>query len=114
MEIDIEQSNSDMSRTDPPELKNSFRRLHQFRRGNILSAHMQNVDDRFILRNHFLRMPIQNSITMMSPTLWMYKFDSSGNIVTVQVPAETLTMWDDVSFAIRNLSLCFFSIIVHV
>lgn len=93
--VDIEQNCS--AHTDTPEIKNTFRKLHHFRRGNILGAHIQAADDRFVIRNHFLRMPLENCLGMMAPLLWMNKFDTDGNIISMVVPAETLALWDDVS-----------------
>ena len=96
MKIEQNQHN-DNSHSDPPELKNAFKMIHHFRRGAILGQYMQAVDDRFILRNHFLRMPLESSIAMIAAVLWMFRIDKNGNVSKVSVPAETLTLWDDVS-----------------
>ena len=105
--IDIEQSQSnyDEQQDHPPELIKTFKRLHHFRRGTILGSSMQSTDDRSLLRDLFLRMPTTNCLSMMAPSLWMYKYrlgacnnDDDDDIQPLmEVPAETLSMWDNVS-----------------
>jgi hypothetical protein len=95
--MDIEQSQNQTERSDPPELKNTLRRLHHFRRGNIIGSTMQSIDDRSLLRDLFLRMPLDNCLKMMAPSLKMYKRDTGGSLLSMRVPAETLSLWDDVS-----------------
>ena len=82
---------------DPPQLDNTFRKLHHFRRGTILGTHMQADDDRFVLRNLFLRMPLEYSVSVIVPELWMCRLDENNRTIRTKVPAETLALWDDVS-----------------
>ena len=65
---------------------------------------MQSTDDRSLLRDIFLRMPTTNCLSMMAPSLWMYKYrlgacnnDDDDIQPLMEVPAETLSMWDNVS-----------------
>lgn len=81
----------------PPELAGALRRLFHLRRGPLLSTGpIQSTDDRAEIRSMFLRLPLQDSLCMMAPTVW-----SSGSVADTAsrelVPAETLSLWDNVS-----------------
>lgn len=71
-----------------------FKRLHHFRRGIILGSNTQSSDDRALLRDLFLRMPLHDCLLMMVPELWVYYFDN-GEVFSTHAPAETLAMLDD-------------------
>ena len=90
--VDIEQRDIQESL---PELEVVFKRLHHFRRGTILGSNTQSSDDRSLLRNLFLKMPLHDCLMMMAPKLWMYYFGDNGEIVSTIVPAETPVLLHD-------------------
>ncbi len=92
---DIEQRAFFAGESSFPELEVVFKRLHHFRRGTILGTNIQSSDDRCLLRDLFLRLPLRDCLVMMAPDLWMYYFDGNGDIVSAKAPAETLVMLDD-------------------
>jgi len=81
----------------PPELAGALRRLFHMRRGPLLSiGPIQSSDDRAEIRSMFLRLPLEDCLNMMAPSVW-----SSGSVYGTpsmeSVPAETLSLWDHVS-----------------
>jgi hypothetical protein len=85
----------------PPELAAALRKLFHLRRGPLLSVGPnQSTDDRAEIRSLFLRLPLEDCLNMMAPSVWSSGsvFNSSGREA---VPAETLSLWDHV----RSLSV---------
>jgi hypothetical protein len=90
----------------PPELSEALRRLYHLRRGPLLSpGPVQSADDRAEMRSHFVRLPLEDCLAMMAPSLW-----TSGSLddalanhgpLLENVPPETLALWDNV-----GLKLC--------
>jgi hypothetical protein len=86
----------------PPELSDALRRLYHLRRGPFLSpGPLQSMDDRAAMRSLFVRLRLEDCLSMMAPALW-----SSGpldealarNGPTLEdVPPETLALWENVS-----------------
>jgi hypothetical protein len=59
---------------------------------------MQSFDDRAHLRALFLRLPLEDCLCMMAPSVWSsgaLESDSAKTNVT-SVPPDTLALWDDV------------------
>lgn len=97
MPNDSEESQNDAKSGDPPELRIALKLLHHFRRGTILGSSMQSIDDRSLSRDIFLRMSLNDSLAIMAPMVWMRRRDADGTVSSMEVPAETLILWDDVS-----------------
>jgi hypothetical protein len=85
----------------PPELSDALRRLYHLRRGALLSpGPMQSNDDRAHIRSLFLRLPLEDCLCMMAPSLW------SSGIVGVEllsspdqleeIHPESLALWETV------------------
>lgn len=81
----------------PPELADALQRLYHFRRGPLLSpGPMQSDDDRAAIRSLFMRLPLDDCLSMMALSLW-----SSGPLVAgekpaiLSVPPDTLSLWDN-------------------
>ena len=105
--VDIEQEGF-LSAESIPELEIIFKRLHHFRRGTILGSNSQSSDDRALLRDLFLRMPLHDCLLMMVPDLELYYFDNNSEVVSTHAPAETLvTLDDNVSFVIHLMCLLY-------
>ena len=85
----------------PPELSEALRRLYHLRRGPLLSpGPVQSADDRAEMRSHFVRLPLEDCLAMMAPSLW-----TSGPLdvalvnhgpLLENVPPETLALWENV------------------
>lgn len=85
----------------PPELSEALRRLYHLRRGPLLSpGPVQSADDRAEMRSHFVRLPLEDCLAMMAPSLW-----TSGSLddalanhgpLLENVPPETLALWENV------------------
>ena len=97
----IKAAGSSMDFAFPPELSDAVRRLYHLRRGPLLSpGPLQSMDDRAELRSLFVRLPLEDVLSMMAPTLW-----SSGSLedalvngpLLEVVPPETLSLWENVS-----------------
>jgi len=102
IEQDTDQSQSLTNQYDTAELSSLFKNLHHFRRGNIVGASLQSTDDQSLLRDLFIRLPLVSCLCIMAPLLWMCSFDRDGSIQLHPVPAETLTLWDNVVIAADN------------
>ena len=98
----IKAAGSSMDFAFPPELSDALRRLYHLRRGPLLSpGPLQSMDDRAELRSLFVRLPLEDCLSMMAPALW-----SSGPLVDAlarneqplleDVPPETLSLWENV------------------
>jgi len=83
----------------PLELSDALHLLHHLRRGTLLGPPLQSVDDRASLRGLFLRLPLEDCLSMMAPKLWSTRVDTNTCRMMgplVPVPPETLALWDDV------------------
>ena len=98
----------------PPPLHGTLNRLYHLRRGPLISpGPMRSIDDRAESRGLFLRLPLEDCLQMMEPSVW-----STGSIggitsswdVMQEFPAETLALWDNVS---RFFCSSFFELCVH-
>jgi hypothetical protein len=92
----VKATGSSMDFAFPPELSDALRRLYHLRRGPLLSpGPVQSADDRAEMRSLFLRLPLQDCLLMMAPSLW-----SSGlpEETLQNVPPDTLALWTNVSF----------------
>lgn len=79
----------------PPELADALRRLYHFRRGPILSpGPMQSMDDRAAIRSLFIRVPLEDCLSMMALSLWSCVVTSGYSSMT-DVPPDTLALWDN-------------------
>ena len=81
----------------PPELAGALRRLFHLRRGPLISVGpLISNDDRAEIRSLYLRLPLEDCLNMMAPSVWSSGsvFDKPGREA---VPAETLSLWDHVS-----------------
>lgn len=94
-------SSSSLDFAFPPKLKDALTLLYHLRRGPLISpGPMRSIDDRAQIRGLFLRFPLEDCISMMTPSLW-----STGSLEDVdkataemqEFPAETLALWDHVS-----------------
>lgn len=95
-DIDIEQRASiALGESSLPELDMILKRLHYFRRGTILGSNTQSSDDRSLLRDLFLRLPLHDCLALMVPELWKYYFGDNEEVTSTNVPAETLVLLDD-------------------
>lgn len=85
----------------PPELMETLTRLYHLRRGPLISpGPMRSMDDRAEMRVLFLRLPLEDCLMMMKPSLWstgVLAGISSAWDVMLDFPAETLALWDSVS-----------------
>ena len=84
----------------PPELGVSLQKLHHFRRGAILGAGLQSVDDRSLARDILLRSPLYDFAQMLAPIVWRCTTDANGRIEFRSAPAETLALWDESVLAV--------------
>jgi hypothetical protein len=85
----------------PPELADALHRLFHLRRGSLLSPEpLQSADDRAEKRSLFLRLPLDDCLCMMAPSLWsagMSELNGEATFSLEQIPSDTLTLWDNVS-----------------
>ena len=84
----------------PPELCQSFKKMHHFRRGPILREGRQSADDRAISRDILLRSSLLNSSQMIAPSVWRCCANWDGKINFGLAPAETLVLWDESVLAV--------------
>ena len=94
-------SESSLELAFPPQLKETLNRLYHLRRGPLISpGPMRSMDDRAEIRGLFLRFPLEDCLKMMRPTVLstgsMNGISSAWDNM-VSFPAETLSLWDDVS-----------------
>lgn len=88
----------------PPELVDALHMLHQLRRGLLLDPSLLSAEDRAILRDLFLRLPMEDCLCMMAPSLLSIRVDfiaptPPGIEAFEHVPPETLVLWDNVIIA---------------
>jgi hypothetical protein len=93
----IKAAGSSLDFAFPPELADALQRLYHFRRGPLLSpGPMQSDDDRAAIRALFMRLPLDDCLSMMALSLW-----SSGPLgantapTMMTVPPDTLSLWDN-------------------
>ena len=81
----------------PPELADALHRLFHLRRGSMVSpGPMSSFDDRAEIRSLFLRLPIEDCLCMMAPSLWSSRLDNQVGFAQLEaVPSDTLALWDD-------------------
>jgi Sec23/Sec24 trunk domain/Sec23/Sec24 zinc finger len=78
----------------PPELADALHRLFHLRRGSMVSpGPMGSFDDRAEIRSLFLRLPLEDCLCMMAPSLWSSKVDGTTGLEAV--PSDTLALWDN-------------------
>lgn len=94
----------------PPQLAQGLRLLYNLKRGPMLgTGPLLSTDDRAVARSLFMRLPLDDCLLMMAPTVWSCRADSDTlrNPVLEPVPPVTLSCWDNVS------SLCFGCLCTH-
>jgi len=93
----VVQSGNSLDFAFPPELADSLHRLYHLRRSPMLSpGPLRGVDDRAQLRNLFLRLPLDDCLCMMAPSLWSIQVGTPGTTPTLEpIPSDTLTLWDN-------------------
>jgi len=84
----------------PPELEDALHRLYHLRRGSMLSpGPVGSMEERAQLRNLFLRLPLDDCLCMMAPSLWSYDISSGGGTPSTmslqEIPSDTMTLWDN-------------------
>ena len=81
----------------PPELADALHRLFHLRRGSMVSpGPMRSFDDRAELRSLFLRLPLEDCLCMMAPSLWSCRVDGLPGLPPLEpVPSDTLALWDN-------------------
>jgi hypothetical protein len=85
----------------PPELADALRRLYHLRRGPLLSpGPMRSNDDRLQNRSLFIRLPLEDCLCMMAPSLWSTGLQESPSFESV--PPDTLALWGRVSVRCRS------------
>jgi hypothetical protein len=101
---DIGSATSSLDFAFPPELADALHLLHHLRRGPMLGpGPLQNFDDCAEMRTLFMRLPLEDCLCMMAPTLWSCRINTLENAPDLTltmlepVPADTLTLWDSVS-----------------
>jgi len=85
----------------PPTLVGALKKLHNFRRGAIIGPNIQSVDDMAILRDLFLRLPIDDSICMIAPVMISFHRNDMNDDGR-EVPPDTLALWDDCVISADN------------
>jgi hypothetical protein len=85
----------------PPELADALHRLFHLRRGALLSpGPLQSADDRAEVRSLFLRLPLDDCLCIMAPSLWSAEMQERNGDISLNlepIPSDTLTLWDNVS-----------------
>lgn len=85
----------------PPELADALHRLFHLRRGALLSpGPLQSADDRAEMRSLFLRLPLDDCLCIMAPSLWSAEMQERNGDISFNlepIPSDTLTLWDNVS-----------------
>lgn len=89
----------------PPELADGLHRLYHLRRGAMLSPGMvRSLDDRAQLRDLYLRLPLDDCLCMMAPSLWSVNTTGRDFAPPLSpVPSDTLTLWNSVRTRIHAL-----------
>lgn len=93
----------------PPELADALQRLYHFRRGPLLSpGPMQSDDDRAAVRSLFMRLPLDDCLSMMALSLWSSGPLHSGEMpAMMSIPPDTLSLWDNCILAGDHYYLLF-------
>lgn len=97
----VSSAHSSLGFAFPPELADALHRLFHLRRGSMLSpGPVRSMDDRAEIRNLFLRLPLDDCLCMMAPSLWSSGIVGSSNSLALNpIPSDTMTLWDNVSEA---------------
>jgi len=93
-----ESSQSSLDFAFPPNLKEMLNRLYHLRRGPLISpGPMRSLDDRAEKRGLFTRLPVEDCLKMIRPSVWSTgsMSVSSGWDNMLPFPPETLALWDD-------------------
>ena len=83
-------------------MKETLNRLYHLRRGPLISpGPMSSMDDRAESRGLFLRFPLEDCLRMIKPKV--FSTGSTDGVSSpwdkmLPFPAETLILWDDVSW----------------
>lgn len=94
----ISSAHSSLGFAFPPELADALHRLFHLRRGSMLSpGPVRSMDDRAGIRNLFLRLPLDDCLCMMAPSLWSADSIPAPSEVLHPIPSDTMTLWDNVS-----------------
>ena len=97
--FNIRKNDTGLSDTDnfniPPDLCNTIKYLHHFRRGEILGSAVQSIDERALLRDAMLRLPKEECLKIMAPCFWKCDIDASNHKFK-PIPASTLVLWNKV------------------
>lgn len=92
----------------PPELADALHRLYHLRRGAMLSPGLlRSLDERAEIRDLYLRLPLDDCLCMMAPSLWSVNTSGSASDLTLPldpIPSDTLTLWDTVSYENAQLT----------
>ncbi|KAI2488714.1 hypothetical protein MHU86_25768 [Fragilaria crotonensis] len=93
----VSSAHSSLGFAFPPELADALHRLFHLRRGSMLSpGPVRSMDDRAEIRNLFLRLPLDDCLCMMAPSLWSSgMIDASTAIILDPIPSDTMTLWDN-------------------
>jgi hypothetical protein len=93
------QQSSSLDFSFPPKLTEALGLLYHLRRGPLISpGPLRSIDDRAESRGLFSRLPLEDCINMMAPTLWSTgSLDKASKVDLNEMPAETLALWDHVS-----------------
>jgi len=82
----------------PPQLAQGLRLLYNLKRGPMLGiGPLLSTDDRAVARSLFMRLPLDDCLLLMAPTVWSCRADSDAlrNPVLEPVPPVTLSCWDN-------------------
>jgi hypothetical protein len=94
----------------PPELADALHRLFHLRRGALLSpGPLQSADDRAEMRSLFLRLPLDDCLCIMAPSLWSAEMQVRNGDMSLNlepIPSDTLTLWDNVSQKVATSVHC--------
>jgi hypothetical protein len=117
----VSSAHSSLGFAFPPELADALHRLFHLRRGSMLSpGPVRSMDDRAEIRNLFLRLPLDDCLCMMAPSLWSSCIVGSSNSLALNpIPSDTMTLWDNVSEAAATKLVqigpaCFFVCLAHI
>lgn len=95
----VSSAHSSLGFAFPPELADAVHRLFHLRRGSMLSpGPVRSMDDRAEIRNLYLRLPLDDCLCMMAPSLWgSGVLGVSSSSMLDPIPSDTMTLWDSVS-----------------
>mmetsp|Transcript_24375 Transcript_24375/g.36161 ORF Transcript_24375/g.36161 Transcript_24375/m.36161 type:complete len:903 (+) Transcript_24375:69-2777(+) len=92
----VSSAHSSLGFAFPPELADALHRLFHLRRGSMLSpGPVRSMDDRAEIRNLFLRLPLDDCLCMMAPSLWSSDAVPTASEALHPIPSDTMTLWDN-------------------